>query len=312
MERKDFLKRSALAIAATAFNFTAAGNLVARGKSSPVVKKEGDLVAVMGGKPSEMLNRAVTELGGISNYVKPGDKVVVKPNIGWAKTPEMAANTNPDAVGEMVKLCMEAGAKEVVIFDHTCNDWRTCYEKSGIEEAGKKYGAIIVPGNDKSYYKEVDIPEGIILKKAMIHKSLLECDVWFNMPVLKNHGGAKMTLSMKNYMGIVWDRQIFHREGLQQAIADICTFAKKPALNIIDGYRTLTQNGPMGKGVEDVLNTGVMFASKDIIAVDTAAVKYFSQIKEMSLDAVSHIGLGEKFNLGTTNLDNMNVKRVKL
>jgi uncharacterized protein (DUF362 family) len=317
MDRKEFLKKSAFALAASAtaatFSFTGLRKAhAAAGGNKTVAQKSGNLVAVMGGQPAEMLRRTIKELGGIEQYVKPGDKVVVKPNIGWAKTPEMAANTNPEIVGAMVKLCFDAGAKEVVVFDHTCNEWRQCYEMSGIEKAAKANGAKVLPGNDESYYREVEIPQGKTLKKAKIHQALFDCDVWFNIPILKTHGGARMTLSMKNYMGIVWDRQIFHRAGLQQCIADICTFHKKPALSIIDGYRTMSQNGPLGKSIDDVVKTGVMFASADPIAVDTAAVKFFGQIKEMSLDAVSHIGLGEKHALGTTDLGSINVKRVKL
>ena len=94
-----------------------------------------DLVAVRGGEPLQMFDRAITAMGGIEKFVKPGQKVVVKPNIGWARTPAEAANTNPDLVGHIVKLCLKAGAKEVKVFDNTCNEWQQCYQLSGIEKA---------------------------------------------------------------------------------------------------------------------------------------------------------------------------------
>lgn len=99
-----------------------------------------DLVAVMGGEPEAMFRRAITEIGGMKQFIKPGQKVVVKPNIGWDKVPELAGNTNPKLVAEIVKQCLAAGAKEVTVFDHTCDDWQKCYKNSGIEEAAKAAG----------------------------------------------------------------------------------------------------------------------------------------------------------------------------
>ena len=266
----------------------------------------------MGEDPAAMLTKAIETLGGITKFVKPGQKIVVKPNIGWAKTPEMAANTNPEVVGALVKLCMEAGAEEVLVFDHTCHEWNSCYEKSGIKEATEANGGKMIPGNDESYYKEVTLPTGKNLSSTKIHEAIINCDAWFNVPVLKHHGGAKMSLSMKNSMGIVWDRKSFHLKGLQQSIADLATYDKKPILNIIDGYRSLTQNGPQGKGEEDMVLTKALFASVDPVAVDTAAVKFFGQIKEMPLDDVSHIGLAEAHQLGTQDLSKVTVKRIKM
>lgn len=109
-----------------------------------------------------------------------------------------------------------------------------------------------MPGNDEKYFKVVAIPGGVTLKKTKIHESLIEADAWINVPILKNHGGAKLSCAMKNMMGIVWDRRFFHQNDLQQCIADICTWQKKPVLNIVDAYRMMHQNGPQGKSAADV------------------------------------------------------------
>lgn len=312
MERKDFLKTIVAASVATTLDFSGLKKIIASEVPVTQSDKSNNLVAVMGGEPVAMLDKLLAEFGGISKFVKKGDKVVLKPNIGWAKTPELAANTNPLLVGAMVKYCLEAGASEVLVFDHTCNEWKSCYDMSGIESAVKANGGKIVPGNDESYYTEVSLPNAVKLKKPKIHKALEECDVWFNMPILKNHGGAKMTIAMKNYMGILWDRGYMHQNDLQQCIADLCTYHKKPALHIVDAYRTMKENGPMGKSLEDVVLTKAMFASTDPIALDTAAVKFFNQVKEMDLASVTHISLGEKHGLGTSNLDAVNVIRKKI
>jgi uncharacterized protein (DUF362 family) len=259
-----------------------------------------------------MFRKAIEELGGIGNFVKEGQKIVVKPNIGWDKTPEMAADTNPILIKELVTQILAAGAAEVVVFDHTCDEWKNCYKNSGIEAAVLEAGGKIVPGNDRRYYREVEIPDGKILKKTQIHEALLACDAWFNVPVLKVHGGAQITIAMKNYMGLVWDNKWFHREGLQQCIADSCTWAKKPVLNIVDAYRIMKSNGPKGKSAADAVLVKALFMSKDIVAVDTAATKFAEQFTKVTLEQAAHIGLGETLKLGTTDLSRLNVKRIKV
>jgi uncharacterized protein (DUF362 family) len=279
----------------------------AQGDNSPA-----DLVAVMGGEPVEMFNRAIEEMGGMSRFIRPGWKVVVKPNIGWDKTPEEAGNTNPELVAEIVKHCFGAGAKEVTVFDHTCDDWRKCYANSGIESAAKKAGAIVVPADQESHYREIKLPRGKILKDALVHNALLDADAWINVPILKNHGGASLTISMKNLMGIVWDRRTFHRNDLQQCIADICTLDKKPVLNIVDAYRVVKTNGPRGKSLSDVVLAKSLFMSPDIVAVDTAAARFFGQIREMPLESVGHLANGQELNLGTMNIESLDVRRIRL
>lgn len=310
MKRRDFLKTSVIAGAALSLNFD--GLQAALSSNTVTVEQAPDLVAVMGGEPDVMLDKALEALGGIGKYVKKGQKVVIKPNIGWDRTPELAGNTNPKLVKALVKKCFEAGAEKVTVFDHTCDNWQKCYETSGVAAAAKEAGAIVMPGNDEKYFKEVAIPKGVNLKNAKIHEALVEADVWFNVPVLKNHGGAKMTCAMKNYMGIVWDRRFFHQNDLQQCIADICTWEKKPALNIVDAYRIMHQNGPQGKSAADVATLKSLIVSPNIVAIDTAALRLFNQVKKLDMEAVGHIGKGQSLQLGTTDLDKVTIKRIKI
>ena len=310
MKRRDFLRTSALAGAALTLDFK--GLSAALMNNTVAVEAVPDMVAVMGGEPAVMLDKALEALGGIEKYVKKGQKVVIKPNIGWDRTPELAGNTNPELVSALVKKCLAAGAEKVTVFDHTCDNWQKCYESSGIEKAAKAAGAIVMPANDEKYYRAVSIPNGKNLKSAKIHEALIEADVWINVPILKNHGGAKLTCAMKNYMGIVWDRRFFHQNDLQQCIADICTWEKKPVLNIVDAYRILFQNGPQGRNASDVATLKSLIVSPNIVAIDTAALSLFNQVKKLDLAAASHIGKGEAQHLGTTDLKSLNIKRIKL
>lgn len=310
MKRRDFLRTSVVASAALTLNFDGLQSALA--SNATAVEATPDLVAVMGGEPEAMLDTALEALGGIGKYIKKGQKVVIKPNIGWDRTPELAGNTNPQLVKALVKRCLNAGASKVTVFDHTCDDWQKCYKSSGIEAAVKEAGGIVLPGNDEKYYKSVAIPGGVKIKEAKIHEALLDADAWINVPVLKNHGGAKLSCAMKNLMGIVWDRRVFHSNDLQQCIADLCLYQKKPALNIVDAYRMMHQNGPQGKSAADVATIKSMLVSPDIVAIDTAALGLFNQVKKLDMAAVGHIGKGEALKLGSTNLEKLNIKRIKL
>lgn len=311
MKRRQFIQTGALAgVALSSLNFS---RLEAALRNNEIlVQTAPDLVAVMGGEPEVMLDNALNTLGGIGKFVKKGQTVAIKPNIGWDRLPELAANTNPILIGALVKKCIAAGASKVTVFDHTCDTWQKCYTASGIEAAVKEAGGIMLPGHEQRYYKSVDLPKGVNLKQALIHEALIDADVWINVPVLKNHGGAKMSIAMKNYMGIVWDRRFFHANDLQQCIADVCTWEKKPVLNIVDAYRVMRQNGPQGKSENDVSVMKTLIASKDIVAVDTASVQFFNQVEKMDIASVGHIGKGEAFKLGTTRLSTLNIKRIKL
>jgi uncharacterized protein (DUF362 family) len=243
----------------------------------------------------------------MSQFVKTGNVVVVKPNIAWDSPPERAANTNPVLIGKIVEHCIDAGAKEVLVFDNTCDEWTRCYKNSGIEEAVKSAGGKMVTGKDKKMYKEVEVVKGKSLKSTTVHELVLNADVFINVPVLKNHSGTTMSLTMKNLMGVVWDRRWWHKHDLHQCIADFASF-KKPDLNIIDGYNVMKRNGPRGVSVADVVNMKYQIISTDMVAADTAASKIFG----VDLAKVKHIALAEELGVGTMNLKSLNIKRITI
>ncbi|OFY58445.1 MAG: tat (twin-arginine translocation) pathway signal sequence [Bacteroidetes bacterium RBG_13_46_8] len=307
MKRRDFL-RKAVSLGALSGAAMTLGNY--RGLFAHETNNYAlpyDMVAIKGGEPDVMFDKAIASLGGMKQFIKPNQTVVLKPNIGWDTPPERAANTNPVLVGRIVEHCKMAGAKAVYVFDNTCNEWTRCYKNSGIEDAVKKAGGIMVPGNSESYYHPVTIRNGKILKNAKVHEKILESDVFINIPILKTHDGAKLTISMKNLMGVVWDRSYWHANDLQQCIADFATF-KKPALNIVDAYRVMKRNGPRGVSVADVISLKYQIISTDMVAADAAATKLLS----LQPVQVKHIGLAEALGVGTANLDKLNIHRISL
>lgn len=306
MKRRDFLKNSAklAAVAGAIVNFGRIDGVNAAMNTIDELENY-DLVAIKGGEANSMFNKGILALGGMAAFVKTGQKVVIKPNIGWDAAPERASNTNPELVKTVVEHCLKAGAKEVIVFDNTCDQWQNCYKNSGIEQAVKDAGGKIVTGNSESDYEPIKIPQGISLKEAKIHRQILESDVFINIPILKNHGSAQMSIALKNLMGAVWDRRWWHGNDLHQCIADFGTVCK-PNLNIVDGYRIMRTNGPKGVSVADTAIVKSQIIGKDIVAVDTAAIKVFGAEPE----SVEYIAHAEKLGLGTSNLANLKIKKI--
>jgi uncharacterized protein (DUF362 family) len=266
-----------------------------------------DLVAIKGGSPEVMFDTAIASLGGISKFVKKNQTVVIKPNIGWDSTPEKAADTNPGLIGRIIEHCIKAGAKDVYVFDHTCNEWTRCYKNSGIEDAVKKAGGKIVTGNSEINYHTVEVKRGKSLKNAKVHELILESDVFINVPTLKNHDGTRLSIAMKNLMGIVWNRSWWHANDLHQCIADFTTY-RKPDLNVVDAYRVIKRNGPRGVSVNDVVTMKYQIISTDIVAADAASAKIFG----LQPAEVKHISLAEELGSGISNLDKLRINRITL
>ena len=307
MNRREFFKRSILTGAASGVALTGGNFKKIFAAISPQVKGPYDMVAVKGGEPVQMFDKAIESLGGMKNFVKKGQTVVVKPNIGWDALPERSANTNPQLIKRIIEQCYSAGAKQVYVFDNTCDEWLKCYENSGIQYAVKEAGGKMVPGNSEANYHEVEIKKGIKLKNAKIHELILNSDVFFNVPVLKSHSSTQITASMKNHMGIVWDRRYWHRNDLDQCIADFAAY-RKPDLNIVDAYRVLTKRGPKGVSDEDVVLMKSLIISKDIVAADAASAKLFG----LEPEHIRHIKLADEAKVGTMDLTKLNINRIKL
>jgi uncharacterized protein (DUF362 family) len=306
MKRREFFRTSVGAGVAAGAALSVGG--YEKLWASSVAAAKYDMVAVMGGNPDAMFDIGIQELGGMGIFVQKGQKVLVKPNIGWDVIPELAANTNPALVKRIIEHCFKAGAKEVYVFDHTCDNWVNTYKNSGIEKAAKSAGAKVVPGNSENYYQAIEIPGGIKLKTAKVHEILLETDVFINVPVLKDHNSTRMTACLKNNMGLVWDRGYWHSNNLHQCIADYALFEKKPALNVVDCYNVMVKHGPQGVSKEDVVMMKSQILTADWVAGDVAAARMLG----VDPQKIDYIPIAHKMGLGNMNLESLNIKRIKM
>lgn len=244
--------------------------------SNPLAEEQDstvDLVRVENGEPEALVETALKSLGGMERFVNPGDTVVVKPNIGWDRNPQQGADTHPEIVAAVVKACLEAKAREVQVFDHTCNSASRCYDNSGIGEAAKKAGAK-VSFVLKSFFRNVKIKDGAALKKWKFYQPALEADKYINLPILKQHSLCSLTIGLKNIMGVIGGNRGSIHNDFDRKIVDLNTVIR-PALTIVDATRVLRRNGPVGGNLADVDNMRQLIAGIDPVAVDAAAAELF-------------------------------------
>ncbi len=239
----------------------------------------------------KMVNAGIARMGGWNAFVKKGRKVTIKPNAAWASRPEQGGNTEPTLVGECVAACKAAGASEVVLPENPCSNPEQSFSMSGIEEAAKKAGGKLYRPESNDHFRKVQLPAAKNLKEAEVAVDVIDTGCLINMPVAKSHGGAILTLSMKNWMGSVKDRGFWHRNNLHQCIADFSTFIK-PSLIIIDATRIMLTNGPRGPG--ELEHPNQLVFGCDPVAVDAYAASLF---KKHPLD-IPYIKMAHEMKIG--------------
>ncbi|HBG04369.1 MAG: cytoplasmic protein [Geobacteraceae bacterium GWC2_58_44] len=249
-------------------------SLFVHGWLRELLAAQGPMVSVaQGANHAETTRRAIAALGGMQRFVKPGQTVVVKPNIGWDRAPEYAATSNPIVVRTVVEECLKSGAKKVKVFDRTCNDPRRCYRNSGIEAALKGMPNVEVKHLEEERYRKVFL-NGRALKECELYGEALSADVYINLPVAKHHSLSGLTLGMKNVMGIMGGNRGSIHKHINQALADVNAVFKSH-LTIIDATRILTAHGPQGGSLADVRVLNKIIASTDIVAADAYATTLF-------------------------------------
>jgi uncharacterized protein (DUF362 family) len=260
------------------------------------------MTVVQGGEPRDLIRRALTDLGGIGRFIGRQDVVMIKPNIAWDRTPEQAANTNPDLVAEVVRQCWQAGARRVIVTDVSCNEPRRCFQRSGIQAAARTEGAeVILP--DPDLFREVDLG-GVVLKSWPVFAPFLEADKILNLPIAKHHNLTGATLGMKNWYGILGGQRNRLHQQIHQSLADLAGFML-PTLTIMDCYRILLRNGPTGGNLEDVELKKTVVASTDPVALDAYVAKAYWNLDP---ERLPYLQMAANRGLGTTDFETLRVK----
>ena len=298
MNRREFIKLSAI----MGLTLTdGLGYFISNTEASD----KSDLAVVQGTSPSNVTRAAIDAIGGIKRFVSKGDTVVVKPNMAWDRVPEQAANTNPEVVAAVVKMCVEAGARKVKVFDRAVNDPRRCYVQSGIADAAKAAGAE-VSHIDYRKFRDVDT-KGSNLKVWPIYTDVLEADKVINVPIAKHHGLARLTMAMKNWMGVMGGSRGGIHQKLDECIAELAAFIK-PTLTVLDAVRILTANGPQGGNLADVKRLDTVIASIDQVAVDAYGATLFG----MKGSDLGYVRYANRLGLGNMDMSRINIKKVNI
>lgn len=307
LNRRRFLKHTALYGAGLATGLSAGltgggcsrrnAGAFGAGSSGTGTPASPDLVVATGEDPARNCQAALEALGGMHRFVRPGDRVVIKPNPVGNSRPEQAIHTHPDMIACVIRECLAVGAAEVVVTSHDA--YRNMVANgtvAAVEGAGGRLEVL----ERIEQFREVPVPRGRLLGREHIAASLVEADVFINMPIAKHHAGAEVTFAMKNLMGINWDRIRFHRTDLQRAIAELAG-AVPHSLVILDANHVLLSNGPIGPG--EVLRARTVVAGVDPVAVDTFALRYFGRRPE----DIGHIRLAHELGVGEVDLARLQI-----
>jgi uncharacterized protein (DUF362 family) len=315
MERRAFLRvgtTAAVAVGAVALGLglrTRDGKhkskVLPKLKDHSVAKVAGavQMAIARGPDPAANVRRAVEAVGGMGRFIKAGDRVVIKPNIGWNRLPEQAANTSPEVVAEVVRLVAACGAAKIWVTDVSVNTPEQCFARSGIEKAAKAAGGIVVRP-DATNFREVDV-SGKLLRTADVLYPFVEADKVINLPVVKQHGLSLATMAMKNWYGVLGGQRVKLHQNIHQSIVDLASMVK-PTLTIMDATRILLANGPTGGSLADVKQMDTVAVGTDEVALDS----FGAGLLGLAPADVGFIVEGVKAGLGTS--DWKSLKTVEL
>lgn len=301
IDRRTFIRRTVQAAIAAAAGGLPVLDLLAipakAGQAPPLSVRKGQDIPLL-------VRETINALGGMENFVRQGDVVVVKPNIGWDRTVELAANTHPEVVKTLAQLCLEAGARQVRIFDRTCNDERRCYMQSGIRPAVESIRSdrVSIEYIDPRSFKELAISGGRAFDRWEFYLPVIEADRLINVPVAKHHSISRLTLAMKNLMGVIGGNRGRLHHDIAESLSDIASVIHSD-LTVVDATRILTANGPQGGRIEDVRKLDTLIATPDIVAADAYATTLFG----LSPDQVPTVVAAARRGLGV-----MDLKQVRM
>lgn len=285
INRRDFLKRIGLTGAVIAGTGTAASLLhdtrsaeqylrearqasALRLKSFQVPREPSapGMAIIHGADPDRLVRAALDALGGVKQFIRSGDVVIIKPNVAFDRAPALGATSSPGVVAAVVRLCREAGARQVMVLDNPINQPEGCFLKSGVQRAAEEAGAtVILP--QASAFAPVEIGGEVLKTWPMFYRPFRDADKVIGIAPCKDHNLCGASLTMKNWYGLLGGMRNQFHQNIHGVIADF-PLLMKPTLVILDGTHVLLSNGPTGGSLSDVAKRDTLVAGVDMVAVD--------------------------------------------
>lgn len=259
------------------------GQAVRNVKWDFLVQDDGPKMAIVEGLDrAKTIDAGLKALGWPKRFVRPGDRIVLKVNAGFAKPPRIGATVHPDTVTALVRACREAGASDIVVTDNPCNDPKSTFEITGIGEAAEAAGArVILPRNEE--FEEVTLPGGEILRSwPVLARPLDAATKLIGVATVKDHGLSGATLAVKNWYGVLGGRRNVLHQRMNDTLVELAMLVR-PTLVVVDGTVSMIRNGPTGGSESDLKVTGTMVISTDQIAADAFAVSLLGRRPEQFL-----------------------------
>lgn len=289
---------------------TAAGMAIGLTGYPPILyaAEEADL-AVISGEPAAATRKALEVLGGMARYVRKGQRVVIKPNMSFARTPDFAATTHPQVIAALAQAAVDAGAADVLVIDHTLQRAELCLDRTGIRDGCRNLPRVhVLALQERKFFREIRIPQGKVLDRVEVVADLIDNAVLINAPVAKSHSTTGVSLGLKGLMGLIWDRESFHSQfNINQGIADLATVLK-PKLTVLDASRAMVSGGPGGPG--EVRKPNLIIAGTDPVAVDSYGVGIVPWYgRNFKGRQVEHLLAAHQMGLGKIDLETLRIHK---
>ncbi len=300
MDRRNFIKTTGSVIATSILPWQLSGFPM---EQSTVWEIEGD--------PEKAIVKLFETLGGLDSMLADGPElstVLLKPNLCLPNTSDMGTTSSLSLMDALCSYLVENKVKKVIIADHTLKKAEDFADQELLKLADKYPAVKFILANEQRYYTPQTV-EGKVLKSTELLKILGRVDLFINIPTAKHHAATQVSLSVKNLMGVIWDRAVFHTDlDMDLALGDLAATVK-PHLNIVDCYHVLLNGGPTGPG--PVVSDNRLFVSSDILAVDSVVTsRYNFGGMSSSPDDIGHLYMAYENGVGEIDLDKIKVEKM--
>ncbi len=227
-----------------------------------------------GGSVPQILRKSLDAIGGLQHYIKPGDIVLIKPNVAFDRSPALGATTNPEILECLINMILvDCRAQEVRVTDNPIESPADCFAKSGVRRATEKAGGrVYLP--DTNAFRLLHTPGAKLIEHWwFFHRPFSNVDKVIGIAPVKDHNLCEASMGIKNWYGLLGGtRNQFHQD-IHEIVSDLSIMIR-PTMTIVDGTHILMKNGPTGGDPSNVLQGDTILSGLDPVAQDAWAFEH--------------------------------------